>query len=456
MDAGIKKALPDSGTKAFPRAPLPSTNFQTSENLCHSLEHYLEALLSDDRYASSEPVATFFAKERTDSKGDVQPLAFLGRGVNNIGKGVTGVTRGIGKGGEMAIGGIATGFNQFGKAVTTFPGLRKSPSSLSVERADKASTSPAHSTSDLLLESVAEATTGHARNSGPSGAADAKEENSASVADSDRPVEVNGDAEISGSGNSTVPPPLPPRAGSPEGYQVIAPADKANAAGIAKPTPAPLVIEDERPRPPPGFNYTPRKKTLSGPTSRAASVNASPAERQSPLPAINVPVSPVVQGKMSFDELLQQEEEHRRSAAMAQSQQGKSDTMDVSQQSAGFLQAKPLERLGSADSSNKSVNGDAGRSPSPLAPTVALSPVEFNNVLSFAMAILEEAYDLVDSTWNIKRGILKVLETLLRTSYAGVIKAGVTRMIAMVSDEVFYVKNIEALRKSFWPPPDDV
>ena len=419
MDTGIKKALPQSGTKAFPRAPLPSTNFQTSENLCRSLESYLEALLHDDRYASSDPVALFFAKERTDSKGDVQPLAFLGRGVNNLGKGVTGVTRGIGKGGEMAIGGITTGFGQFGKAVTTIPGLRRSTS----DHAETILSTPGRhaqhfagpsdpngSEQDLLSPTSLKSSLPASSSSEPS-EVQLIENLASDTSIDDVDIAKVGDGEA-----MTTLPILSPRPGSPGGYEVPASASKPFTTATAS------LKENERPEAPVGFSYTPRKKMVTTVLNTTHDMPAS---------SIHFPKSPILGGRMSFDELVTKDKELQK----------RQDEDLVA--ATAFLNVDKMQK----SSSEPIVN-----SPSPAVP-VTLSPAEFNNILSFAMAILEEAYDLADSTWNIRRGILKVLETLLRTSYAGVIKAGVIRLVSTASEEAYYARNIDKLRKSFWPPP---
>lgn len=120
---------------------------------------------------------------------------------------------------------------------------------------------------------------------------------------------------------------------------------------------------------------------------------------------------------------------------------------------------KPDSGGGGIDTPTPTHSADRSGARSPNVPAVSassLSPTEFNNVLSLAMAILEEAYGLVDNTWNLRRGILKVLETLLRTSYASYIKAAVARLVTTASEEEFFAEQIDTLRKSFWPPPNDM
>jgi len=325
----------------------------------------------------------------------------------------------------MAIGGIATGFNQFGKAVTTIPGLRKSPSGPVETLKDK----------EEIKDSVSAT---EAKSPGPSHNGlqlDTQPEEAVSdsqVADT-LPVDIEPTIVERGDRQqlaSQAPPPLPPRAeilpprsSSPEGYEI---------------TPASTVQED-RPEAPPGFSYTPRRKQTGPPNMSLLSAPTSPTSQQSiPLPQIQVPTSPTLRGRMSFDELLKKDEE---------AQKGQRTSLEDAQPA--LLKAVPMSKTPSDP------GADVPRASSP-SPNLSLTPVEFNNVLSFAMAILEEAYDLVDSTWNLKRGILKMLETILRTSYANVIKAGMTKLVTTASQEEFYAQGIDNLRESFWPPPDDV
>lgn len=86
------------GTKAFPRALLPSNlNFKMSDHIVRELEGYLQHLLNDDRYAKSQPVINFFAKERSGSSksGLINPLNTLLSSTQStwdtIGKGVASV-----------------------------------------------------------------------------------------------------------------------------------------------------------------------------------------------------------------------------------------------------------------------------------------------------------------------------------------------------------------------------
>lgn len=478
MDAGIKKALPLSGTKAFPRAPLPSTNFQTSENLCRSLEHYLEALLHDDRYAASEPVALFFAKERTDSKGNnnIQPLAFLGRGVNNLGRGVTEVTKGIGKGGEFATKGLATGFNNFTTAVTTIPGLRRTTSGsneggssihlsdssdrrLSSNDIDAAASSPS-ATASAGRSSLSSHAPTASRVSLTSPSAVSLTSTVSSVREEvpetqeEEPPQFKADATVVSpveTGLSPQPPVLPPRPSSPEGYEVPAALDQPKEDAL------PVVETPTQDPQGPNFadlKYAVREKPSAMAVKSQSHQSHSPAIVTSPAPATPLNLepsedaSPVLRGRMSFDELLRQDQElrERRKDAMTETAQA-------------TAAEKPDSGGGGIDTPTPTHSADRSGARSPNVPAVSassLSPTEFNNVLSLAMAILEEAYGLVDNTWNLRRGILKVLETLLRTSYASYIKAAVARLVTTASEEEFFAEQIDTLRKSFWPPPNDM
>lgn len=429
MDAGIKKALPQSGTKSFPRAPLPSTNFQTSENLCHSLEHYLDALLQDDRYASSDPVGRFFAKERTGSKGDAQPLAFLGRGVNNIGKGMT---KGIVQTGDFATKGITTGFNQITGAVTSIPGLRRRESG-AYEGSN--SDSPKKRGSVQLPNPLSPPMNPQAKTSQTSLLSETASLDSSAVTpiaeSSESPTVKQAERMIAAARSTNAEPPeSAERPASPEGYEVPSLPPRPS-------DPTSDVEEEEVPTVPAGFHYQPRKKTALSRSRASSRHNSRPASRAPSPTRVASPTSPGLRGRMSFDELVAKDQVLR----------DKEDENRKMQEEAAAIARK--DNLAPAPSDVTS------RAPSPVT-AFTLSPNEFNNVLSFAMAILEEAYDLVDSTWNIKRGILKVLETLLRTSYAGVIKAAVTKLVTTASQEDFYASNINALRKSFWPEPDNL
>lgn len=99
MDAAInKKKMIGVGTKAFPRALLPtSLNFKVIDHVIRELEGYLECLLNDERYSKSEPVLKFFAKERSGMNGrggamnnifntTSSTLDSIGKGVASVGK----------------------------------------------------------------------------------------------------------------------------------------------------------------------------------------------------------------------------------------------------------------------------------------------------------------------------------------------------------------------------------
>lgn len=481
MDQGIKRALPQSGTKAFPRAPLPSTNFQTSENLCKSLESYLEALLREPRYANCDPVARFFAKERTDSKtGVVNPLVFLGQGVNNIGKGVTEVGKGIGRSGEMATRSFATGFNQLTNTITAIPGLKRTSSghmeggpatptksgnaggemgspitrrssadSLSAPAASvnrQNLTSPSTTSLATSISSVKEEEEDEARHE----VEELRRRETPVVTKADAgvvtPVEPLQDNTL-----ATTPilpsikaaPPLPPRPASPVGYDIP---DTPSPAVKSEPevehpeppqAPSQPVFEVVEPEIPAGLHYQPRKKTVIHEDQTSAGLRVQPEQAGEPVSEAEVGLG----GRMSFDELLEKDRELQMKMAEKES----------TRESLAEPVSAPIEKTPSgqekkaAAKPQQSVNAPAN-----------LSAIEFSNVLSFAMAILEEAYELSDGAWNLRRGILRVLETVLRTSYAGVIRAGMTKLVQNVSEEEFYVKQIDKLRESFWPPPDDV
>lgn len=106
MDAGIGKLrLIGLGTKSFPRALLPTNlNFKTSDHLVREIEGYLAHLLNHERYAESVPVVNFFAKERSGStnQGLINPLGLgsFQSTWDTIGKGVVSVTKPVNMAGQ--------------------------------------------------------------------------------------------------------------------------------------------------------------------------------------------------------------------------------------------------------------------------------------------------------------------------------------------------------------------
>ncbi|KAH9814169.1 hypothetical protein DFH28DRAFT_929254 [Melampsora americana] len=106
MDTGISKLrLIGLGTKSFPRALLPTNlNFKTSDHIVREIEGYLSHLLNHERYAESSPVVDFFSKERSGStnKGLINPLGLgsLQSTWDTIGKGVVSVTKPVNMAGQ--------------------------------------------------------------------------------------------------------------------------------------------------------------------------------------------------------------------------------------------------------------------------------------------------------------------------------------------------------------------
>jgi hypothetical protein len=79
-----------------------------------------------------------------------------------------------------------------------------------------------------------------------------------------------------------------------------------------------------------------------------------------------------------------------------------------------------------------------------------LTPSEFDTVLSASISLLEEAYDVQENAWSVKRTVLRLLETLLRTSYSGYIKEAFASVVESANTERF-AGGIESLTESFWP-----
>ncbi|KAG0144063.1 hypothetical protein CROQUDRAFT_95469 [Cronartium quercuum f. sp. fusiforme G11] len=114
MEAGLGKLkLAGLGTTSFPRALLPShLNLKTIDHVVRELEGYLATLLNDERYAKSQPVLTFFEKERSGSAVK-NPLGSLVSTWDSIGKGVVSVGKEVTKPVNLA----TQGFSQLSKGV---------------------------------------------------------------------------------------------------------------------------------------------------------------------------------------------------------------------------------------------------------------------------------------------------------------------------------------------------
>jgi hypothetical protein len=90
-------------------------------------------------------------------------------------------------------------------------------------------------------------------------------------------------------------------------------------------------------------------------------------------------------------------------------------------------------------------------SPQPAARRDALlTPQEFDTVLSASISLLEEAYDVQEDAWSVKRTVLRLLETLLRTSYSGYIAETFASVVESANTERI-AGGIEGLTESFWP-----
>ena len=417
MDAGIKKALPQSGTRDFPRAPLPATKFQTSANLCRSLEQYLTALLHDDRYAACEPVAAFFAKERTDAKGDVQPLAFLGRGVSNIGKGVTGVTRGIGKSGEAAGRGIATGLSSITTAVTTLPRLRKMPSSNDASTA----CTPTKRSSMASLKDVF-------NRQGSPGTALSPALPTTPTKSEERLIDLD---------DAVMSPPNERSIQHADSYATPDVAKGLNHSALSNEASNNGHALDADSQ---GYDLAPptHVPSITVEATDKTSIEFAPAkadEGRSTTPSVSHE-----SGRISFEQLLE--------ADTALTESPPATTSDATNGGAGASSREDSQR----QSTTSKPPDPPAHTPTP-ARDIELNPQEYNDLLAFAMAILEESYDVNGSAWNIRRSMLKVVESVLRTSYADVIKTAAARIIGTLTTSKFYVKNINKMTDSFWPPP---
>ncbi|KNZ62795.1 uncharacterized protein VP01_1222g3 [Puccinia sorghi] len=140
MDLAInKKKLVGVGTKDFPRALLPTNlNLKTIDHVRRELEAYLRCLLNDERYSKSEPVLKFFAKERSGMNGSAgainnifnttsSTLDSIGKGVASVGKEV------VSKPVDFA----TSGLNRLSKGVFSGLPFGNSPASTRLEEHDE-------------------------------------------------------------------------------------------------------------------------------------------------------------------------------------------------------------------------------------------------------------------------------------------------------------------------------
>lgn len=92
-----------------------------------------------------------------------------------------------------------------------------------------------------------------------------------------------------------------------------------------------------------------------------------------------------------------------------------------------------VERNASATAS--SASRQHGRKSSSSSKPVRLTPNDMDHIISSALAVLEEAYLLTNGQWSFKRGLLKVIETVVRNSYAGLIGAAFLETIHSINTE---------------------
>lgn len=343
MDEQLHKALPAAGTADFPRALLPSTQFRTSDDICHQLEAYFKHLLSEERYAISAPVQKFFEKERA---GPSQPALTLW----DLGKGASKATKAIAKTGETATRGVSRGFIQVGTGFTqvgsgisqgfsqgfsqvgsVFTGLKPPPF------ARKPSSASALSSASAAIDSLIMAT----------------EE------------ELNLEPAMS---------PDEMREGSSEIPQQANQEEWTDFEARAPETPRePDLEEPETPRP---DGMQPRPPTLALQTDSISPANGN-LEPSSLLPTSDAPTQPTGQDS-------------------------------------------------------------------------ELNAQDFEHILYAGLSVLEEAFLLSNEQWTLKRGIFRIIETVVRTSYASYIKA-LFASIVKTADAPTFARKIEDLTNSFWP-----
>lgn len=543
MDADVHRSL-QAGTLDFPRALLPSLAYKTTDSLCKGLEAYLESLLREPRYASSQPVLRFFAKERAGSAQDLNIWA-IGRGVSNLG---TAVGEGVNKGFAVPANLASQGFNQISKGFgLPFGATKKRPSSQQLPanalaspkgtatkplpRADSDTTSPvvtsSHgSSSSLSLPQQSQ----HMPAKPPDSAelaslptSNSPQKISAPLPPTPVPIDVPSpvtpvapsNAPVSAKGydiEESPPPPPKPR------YAVHKPRRSLDVSARSGPAPsAPPAalsasssssslsrIATAQASPP---KAPPKGKGPSPPRSSTDAPSLLAFEAPSGLQALTKPagklfgaigsvvesIAPIDAGADgSFESLDTSRFPSRRSSATlapapasrppkAGQPAGSCPTSPVSSRTAQPL-GPPRTSDGKASLPSKPPTADeprvkseaaiprpiqltsdarvsaltketAAAPPPPLArpkqPTT-LTQHDFDNIVVSAMSVLEAAYGLTGQ-WSMKRGVFRVLETVLRTSYSGAIKASVSTLIDSASDADIIASRLDGMRASFWP-----
>ena len=495
LNEQLLRTFPEAGTTTFPRAMLPSLAYKTSGPLCHDIEAFLRHLLLDPRYAASVPVNHFLARERTAASRSVTALdaadaanrnifAPIGRGVGGLGKNIIGTAGG---GFASASRNLTSGFSQLSRGL---PMRRESSSSTSASPHLHRPSSPAslgtsnghHSRSSLAKEqsmsreSASEPRTSTAsipRSSSPAPYSVDEEHHSRRSGIFSSSSRASSRSRQSGLGRksheslthdvtsrspSVRSHPLPPSSvASPEALTKDLPgppteeAASASTAVAPKPVPPPQTDEPSatsqpealaEPATAPAHDAAPELAPPSDSTSMPAPASVpAPAPVATPLPAPTHAPSPAPTSASSAAPTA---------ASSAAREFDKPEHDDDADASESELEAHPRTR-------------------------VKLNDQEFDAVLGAFMSILEAAYDLdarslqvgapgiasaatgglasLSRTVNssIRRGVLKVLDQLLRTSYSERIKAIFSTSVETATDLDGLASHIDKLRASLWP-----
>ncbi|CAH7672998.1 hypothetical protein PPACK8108_LOCUS7859 [Phakopsora pachyrhizi] len=402
LDSELNKLkLVGIGTKAFPRALLPShLNFKTIDHLLRESQAYLDCLLNNDKYFQSEPVRKFFAKERSGSSSNgpilnlfnstQSTLDSIGKGVANVGKEV------VNKPVDLA----AQGFNRLSKGVLR--GLSLSgPSTQRIE--DQV---------EVIQKSIDEERR-EAQNNQHSTIKDLKTERRSTESVS----EISEDLIKRHSENfvSNITPEK--QKDSPLEWEGSVEMDLSNTT-----------VEEFRP----------------DPSREISSRNAEDLEQSNAIE--NLPAEPkrIVEVENVFEKPikpinLQPKEPKPNSSGRTTVM----NSVESSEFSTFTFQSSP---------SKKNTQPIADQSQ-----TVKLNEQEFDAVIVGMMSVLEAAYGLesngsISSGWSMRRGVLRILETVLRTtSWNGLIRKSIGDGLSRVSNVESVASIVGDVRESLWP-----
>ncbi|EFP82808.2 uncharacterized protein PGTG_09004 [Puccinia graminis f. sp. tritici CRL 75-36-700-3] len=399
MDLAInKKKLVGVGTKAFPRALLPTNlNFKTIDHVRRELEAYLKCLLSDERYSKSEPVLKFFAKERSGMSGrggainnifntTSSTLDSFGKGVASVGKEV------VSKPVDFA----TLGLNRLSKGV--FSGLPFGNSPVTNEE----------STSSEIGNHRDSLQFPHSTNSnlGSSDPTDQSTKVTEGFVNNKSTVDAH---QTGGNGELVDDSQTGPKEDKTEEQSAV---PKRNRESIPSSRPtsdgsllsaAPQTRDENNST----FNASSQDVESTTNPQQSASVDGTTSKNQEPLVGSNLPET-----------------------------------------------SKPPTTPGNNSKSTAPLNGTGNTLPgSSATATTTLSGKEFDTVIIGLISILEAAYGLDqrqggsgnNTPWSMKRGVLRVLETILRTtSFSHFIRLTLSQIIDKFEKVETYVDLINS------------